>query len=472
MLPAVKTMQAFVRATPRPRHPLQDHDSPPRRARLAAGPARSRGAAMADPPWSPPRTCPPRTCSSIPSPSPPRATARRWRGGRGRTAPGAGARTGCEPGVAPARRERVRRPSAPRRRAPSHVAAYAQTRAIALTDRAIGSATRRRARGCPSPSASTSGTFGSQRTHRRRPAPRPSRARRQRATATRRSPTSRTAGRRTTACMVSLRRAGGSFGAPFQVGHGRDPLGRGRRRPARRRARRLGRRAGRSAPATRARPARASSPSRRSRRTRPSSPRCRPRSPTAGAATWPGARSCSPRAAPAGRSSTRSPCGRRATASAPPSSSSATARTAARRRSPRLTSGRDASVAWTGFDGANARVRVASTDPRRASARRRTSRPPAATGWSPISRPRAGPASSSGTTAASTPTRSSPRSPRPARPSARAEAVSAAQEARAGTRGHGPRADRGVDQPARRLASPGRPGRRADLRPGARRAAG
>ena len=112
------------------------------------------------------------------------------------------------------------------------------------------------------------------------------------------------------------------------------------------------------------RPAAASSPSRRSRRTRPSSPRCRPRSPTAGAATWPGARSCSPRAAPAGRSSTRSPCGRRATASAPPSSSSAMARTAARRRSRSpLTGSRDASVAWTGFDGANSRVRVASTDP-------------------------------------------------------------------------------------------------------------
>ena len=99
----------------------------------------------------------------------------------------------------------------------------------------------------------------------------------------------------------------------------------------------------------------------------------------------------------AGRCSTRSPCARRATASAPPSASSATAERAAAGRARASRGAATPTVAWTGFDGANcARPRGASTDPSARFGAPRTSRPPAATGWPPISRPRAGRASSLG----------------------------------------------------------------------------
>ena len=107
------------------------------------------------------RTCPPRISSSIPSTSRPPATARPWRGGRGRTARG----TAAAPDGAWRRARPARRRSAPERSAPSGtvaVEAYAKTRAIALTDRAIGPANVGRTR-LSVAFGSTSGSFGSQR---------------------------------------------------------------------------------------------------------------------------------------------------------------------------------------------------------------------------------------------------------------------------------------------------------------------
>jgi hypothetical protein len=98
------------------------------------------------------------------------------------------------------------------------VAAYAQTRAIALTDRAIGSASVGRTR-LSVAFGSTTGAFGAQRTI---------------ADGTRLDRPVLAVDARGDAAiayfqdrgtdddrvLVSLRRAGGSFGAPFQVGHG------------------------------------------------------------------------------------------------------------------------------------------------------------------------------------------------------------------------------------------------------------
>ena len=422
---------------------------------------------MADPPWSPRRE-PVR-------PAPVRRPRRRHRLGR-RHGPGvvgvAGRHRAPPRGPDGAwRRARPARPrSAPERSAPVRhrrrrgLRADAGHRADRPRDRA---GQRPGARGCPSPSAARAARFGSQRTVADGPRlDRPVLG----ANATGDAAIAYfqdLGGTDNDRVLVSLRRAGGSFGTPFQVGHGRDPLGGGGGRPARRRARRLGCPRDDPRPLPRARPAAASSPSRRSRRTRPSSPRSRPRSPTAGAATWPGARSSSPRAAPAGRCSTRSPCGRRATASAPPSSSSAMARTAARRRSrsrsPAAATPRSPGPASTARTPASGWRRPI---PRRASARRRTSRPPAATGWSPISRPRRGTRlvvwdngsfDANQVFAALAP---------PGAPFGAARGRLRGPGGTRRARGHGPRADRGVDQPARRLAPPGRPGRRADLRPG------
>ena len=96
------------------------------------------------------------------------------------------------------------------------------------------------------------------------------------------------------------------------------------------------------------------------------------------------------------------------------------------------TEGRDASVAWTGFDGANARVRVASTDPAAHFGTPQDVSPAGRDGVVSHLAAAGGTRLVVWDNGSSTPTRSSRRSPRRARRSARAEPVSAAQEARAG----------------------------------------
>jgi hypothetical protein len=98
------------------------------------------------------------------------------------------------------------------------VAAYAQTRAIALTARAIGAPSVGRTR-LSVAFGSTSGTFGTQRTVADGPRlDRPVLAVDARGDAAIAYFQDR--GTDTDRVMVSLRRAGGSFGAPFQIAHG------------------------------------------------------------------------------------------------------------------------------------------------------------------------------------------------------------------------------------------------------------
>ena len=99
------------------------------------------------------------------------------------------------------------------------IAAYAQSRAIALTDRAIGPANVGRTRLSVAFGA-TSGAFGTQRTIADGPRlDRPVLAVNARGDAA--IAYFRNLGGTNNRVMVSLRRAGGSFGAPFQIAHGR-----------------------------------------------------------------------------------------------------------------------------------------------------------------------------------------------------------------------------------------------------------
>jgi hypothetical protein len=110
----------------------------------------------------------------------------------------------------------------PERPAPANtvaVAAYAQTRAVALTDRAIGSASAGGTR-LSVAFGSTGGSFGAQRTIADGPRlDRPVLAVNARGDAAIAYFQDR--GVDNDRVLVSVRRAGGSFGAPFQVGHGR-----------------------------------------------------------------------------------------------------------------------------------------------------------------------------------------------------------------------------------------------------------
>jgi hypothetical protein len=110
----------------------------------------------------------------------------------------------------------------PERPAPANlvaVAAYAQTRAIALTDRAIGSAAIGRTR-LSVAFGSTAGSFGAAHTIADGPRlDRPVLAANPRGDAAIAYFQDR--GVDNDRVLVSVRRAGGSFGAPFQVGHGR-----------------------------------------------------------------------------------------------------------------------------------------------------------------------------------------------------------------------------------------------------------
>ncbi len=110
----------------------------------------------------------------------------------------------------------------PERPAPANtvaVAAYAQTRAVALTDRAIGSASAGRTR-LSVAFGSTGGSFGTQRTIADGPRlDRPVLAVNARGDAAIAYFQDR--GVDNDRVLVSVRPAGGSFGAPFQVGHGR-----------------------------------------------------------------------------------------------------------------------------------------------------------------------------------------------------------------------------------------------------------
>ncbi len=110
----------------------------------------------------------------------------------------------------------------PERPAPSAtvaIAGYAQTRAVALTDRAIGSAAVGRTR-LSVAFGDTSGSFGSQRTIAdANRLDRPVLAVNEHGDAA--VAWFQDVGVANDRVMVSFRRAGGSFGAPFQVGHGR-----------------------------------------------------------------------------------------------------------------------------------------------------------------------------------------------------------------------------------------------------------
>ena len=364
MLPAVKTMQAFVRATPCPRHAVAAAMIR-RLVALAwllalALPAVGRGRPAV---VAARRTCPPPHLfvDPVDVTASGDGTALAWWSWQDGT--GTGARTGWSLASRPPGATRVRRPSA--------AAPVGHRRRRGLRADAGDRADRPRAsarptsaaRGCPSPSAATSGSFGSQRTIADGPRlDRPvlaANAHGDAAIAYFQDRGDHERPRAWSACgapaAASARRSRSATGAirsvAIAVGPRGDVL--------------VAWDAARHDPRALPRAVQRGLPAHRDDLLGPDllRPDAAPRSPTAGAAIWPGARSCSPRAARAGRSSTRSPCARRATASAPPSSSSATARTAARRRSPSRRTGRDASVAWTGFDGANSRVRVASTDP-------------------------------------------------------------------------------------------------------------
>jgi hypothetical protein len=174
-------------------------------------------AAVADPPWSPPAnvSAPHLFVDPVDVTASADGTAQAWWAWQDGT--GTAARTGWSLASRP--------PGATafgtQRGAPSGtvaVDAYAKTRAIALTDRAIGPANVGRTRLSVAFGA-TSGSFGSQRTV--ADGPRLDRP----VLATNANGDAAIAyfqdrGTTNDRVMVSLRRAGGSFGTPFQVGHG------------------------------------------------------------------------------------------------------------------------------------------------------------------------------------------------------------------------------------------------------------
>ncbi len=174
-------------------------------------------AAMADPPWSPPGnvSAPHLFVDPVDVTASGDGTALAWWAWQDGT--GAAARTGWSLASRP--------PGATafgaQRSAPSGtvaVEAYAKTRAIALTDRAIGPANVGRTRLSVAFGA-TSGSFGSQSTVADGPRlDRPVLAANADGDAAIAYFQDR--GTDNDAVLVSLRRAGGSFGTPFQVGHG------------------------------------------------------------------------------------------------------------------------------------------------------------------------------------------------------------------------------------------------------------
>jgi hypothetical protein len=175
-------------------------------------------AAMADPPWSPTQSlsAPHLFVDPVDVTASGDGTALAWWSWQNGT--GSSARTGWSvasrpPGATAFGAERA---------APSgtvDVAAYAQSRAIALTDRAIGSPTVGRTR-LSVAFGGTSGAFGAQRT-----IADASRLARPRLAVNARGDAAiayfQDRGGDDDRVLVSLRRNGGSFGAPFQVGHGR-----------------------------------------------------------------------------------------------------------------------------------------------------------------------------------------------------------------------------------------------------------
>jgi hypothetical protein len=175
-------------------------------------------AALADPPWSPSQnlSTPHLFVDPVRVTASGDGTALAWWSWQDGT--GAGARTGWSLASRP--------PGTPvfgaERAAPSGtvaVATYASTRAIALTDRSIGPANVGRTRLSVAFGA-TSGTFGTQRTVADGPRlDRPVLAANARGDAA--IAYFQDVGSTNDRVMVSLRRAGGSFGAPFQIAHGR-----------------------------------------------------------------------------------------------------------------------------------------------------------------------------------------------------------------------------------------------------------
>ncbi len=174
-------------------------------------------AAVADPPWSAAQnvSAPHLFVNPVDVTASADGTALEWWSWQDGT--GSSARTGwslaSRPSGAPA--------FGPERAAPSgtiDVAAYASTRAIALTDRSIGPANVGRTRLSVAFGA-TNGAFGSQRTVADGPRlDRPVLAVNAKGDAAVAYFQDR--GTDSDAVLVSLRRAGGSFGKPFQVGHG------------------------------------------------------------------------------------------------------------------------------------------------------------------------------------------------------------------------------------------------------------
>src|SRR4051812_12511069 len=131
-----------------------------------------------------------------------------------------------------------------------------------------------------------------------------------------------------------------------------------------------------------------------------------------------------------------------------------------------VTTGRDATVAWTGFDGANSRVRAASTDPSARFGAPQDVSPAGGDGGVSDLDYRSGDQLGGGDDGSfdANPVLRARRAPggpfRPRRGGLR-------RPGGAGRQGsHGPRADRGLDQSPRRLAPAGRRRRRADVRSG------
>ena len=175
-------------------------------------------AALADPPWSPTQnvSSPHEFVDPVDVTASADGTALAWWSWQDGT--GASADTGWSLASRPAGAGAF----GPERPAPANlldVAAYASTRAVALTDRAIGSAQVGRTR-LSAVFGTTAGSFGTSHTIADGPRlDRPVLAVNARGDAAIAYFQDR--GVTNDAVFVSVRRAGGSFGAPFQVGHGR-----------------------------------------------------------------------------------------------------------------------------------------------------------------------------------------------------------------------------------------------------------
>jgi hypothetical protein len=175
------------------------------------------GTALADPPWSPTQSMssPHLFVDPVAVTASGDGTALAWWSWQDGT--GSGARTGSSLASRPAGAGAF----GPERAAPSGtvaMAGYAQSRAIALTDRAIGSASVGRTR-LSVAFGSAGGAFGAQRTVADGPRlDRPVLAVNARGDAAIAYFQDR--GTNDDRVLLSLRRAGGSFGAPFQVAHG------------------------------------------------------------------------------------------------------------------------------------------------------------------------------------------------------------------------------------------------------------